>query len=71
MQSPFRASSATKDRSLQLAIQRKPVRVTITISHSLHQSLMDASDYQGRSLSNLSAYLLEMAMATLPNLPRG
>jgi hypothetical protein len=42
-------------------LQRKPVRISITISHALHQSLMECSDNQGRSLSNLAAYLLETA----------
>ena len=38
---------------------RKPQRITITISWSLYQSLLDASDEQGRSLSNIAAYWLE------------
>jgi len=42
-------------------LQRKPVRISITISYALHQSLMECSDNQGRSLSNLAAYLLETA----------
>ena len=38
---------------------RKPQRITITVSWSLYQSLLDASDEQGRSLSNIAAYWLE------------
>jgi hypothetical protein len=45
------------------AMQRKPVRISITISHALHNALLRVSDEQGRSLSNLAAYLLETANA--------
>ena len=38
---------------------RKPQRITITVSWSLYQSLLDTSDEQGRSLSNIAAYWLE------------
>ena len=48
------------------ALQRKPVRISITISHALHQALLNISDDQGRSLSNLAAYLLETGNAAHP-----
>lgn len=38
---------------------RKPQRITITVSWALYQSLIDTSDEQGRSLSNIAAYWLE------------
>jgi hypothetical protein len=38
---------------------RKPQRITITVSHSVHQALMGESLYQGRSLSNLASFWLE------------
>jgi hypothetical protein len=38
---------------------RKPQRVTITISWRTYQQLLDRSDNEGRSLSNLAAHLLE------------
>jgi hypothetical protein len=41
---------------------RKPVRITITVPHSTHSALEDRSDQEGRSLSNLAAYILENAM---------
>jgi CopG-like RHH_1 or ribbon-helix-helix domain, RHH_5 len=41
---------------------RKPVRITITVSHSTHLALADRSDEEGRSLSNLAAYILENAL---------
>lgn len=41
--------------------QRNPQRITVTISWQLHQRLMDRSDTEGRSLSNLAAHLLELS----------
>ena len=38
---------------------RKPQRITITLPWSLYQALLEASDAQGRSLSNMAAYWLE------------
>ena len=38
---------------------RKPQRITITVSWSVYQSLIETSDHQGRSLSNTAAYWLE------------
>lgn len=42
---------------------RSPQRVSITIPHCTYQLLLQLSDQQGRSLSNLAAYLLESALA--------
>lgn len=42
---------------------RCPVRVTITIPHHTHQELVSRCDEEGRSLSNLAAYLLESSLA--------
>ena len=47
--------------SLQASF-RKPVRITITVPHSTHSALADRSDQEGRSLSNLAAYILENAL---------
>lgn len=41
---------------------RKPQRITITVSHHLYELLLQCSDLQGRSISNLAAYLLENAL---------
>jgi hypothetical protein len=41
---------------------RKPVRITITVPYSTHLALEDRSDEEGRSLSNLAAYILENAL---------
>ena len=40
-------------------LTRKPQRISITIPYALYQALVQASDYQGRSLSNLASFLLE------------
>ena len=45
-------------------LQRRPVRVTATMPAALHEQLLQRSDVEGRSLSNLIAYLLESAMDT-------
>jgi hypothetical protein len=51
--------SSLKDRLFS-----KPVRVTITLPHSSYLALEEASSQQGRSMSNLAAYLLEGALRT-------
>ena len=53
--------SANPHPSLQASF-RKPVRITITVPHSTHSALADRSDQEGRSLSNLAAYILENAL---------
>jgi hypothetical protein len=40
-------------------LRRKPQRISITISQSTYELLVSRSDLEGRSLSNLAAYLLE------------
>jgi len=42
---------------------RAPKRITITVPYSTHERLLVRSDEQGRSLSNLAAYLLELALS--------
>ena len=38
---------------------RKPQRITITVSHYVHEALVEESLTQGRSLSNLASFWLE------------
>lgn len=38
---------------------RSPRRISITVSHATYERLVKRSDSEGRSLSNLAAYLLE------------
>jgi CopG-like RHH_1 or ribbon-helix-helix domain, RHH_5 len=44
----------------------RPVRVTITVPYNAYQALVERSNVQGRSLSNLAAYLLESALQSGP-----
>ena len=53
------ATSANSPLSGGSVLTRKPQRLTITVSWSVYQSLIDASDEQGRSISNMAAYWLE------------
>jgi hypothetical protein len=41
---------------------RHPRRITITMPHHVASSLQRRSDEEGRSLSNLAAYLLECSL---------
>ncbi len=50
-------------------MQRQPMRITITISHHLHGTLLDRSGNEGRSMSNLCAYLLEESLRNPVCLP--
>jgi|APCry1669189034_1035192.scaffolds.fasta_scaffold17576_2 hypothetical protein len=40
-------------------LQRQPRRVSITLSYQVHEALLTRSEEEGRSLSNLCAFLLE------------
>jgi hypothetical protein len=42
---------------------RKPMRISITLSYSTCQHLMRISGEQGRSVSNLAAFLIEGALS--------
>ena len=46
-------------------LQRAPHRISFTIPDSVLQRLVDCSTEQGRSLSNLCAYLVEQALDRL------
>ena len=45
-------------------LHRKPQRISITLSYSIYCELIRVSDLQGRSLSNLAAFLLEQSVRT-------
>jgi hypothetical protein len=47
-------------------LQRKPVRVSITISAGLFETLVSRATEEGRSLSNLCAFLLERSAQNDP-----
>jgi len=48
---------------------RAPRRITITVPYVAHQRLLQRSEREGRSLSNLMAFLLESAVADEPGFP--
>jgi len=43
-------------------MQRQPRRISITLSYQVHEALLSRSEEEGRSLSNLCAFLLEEAL---------
>jgi hypothetical protein len=45
---------------------RKPQRVTITVPYRVYAALLQESDCQGRSLSNLASVWLEQQMLNTP-----
>ena len=45
------------------AAMRKPQRLTATVPHRVFEELVELSAEEGRSLSNLAAYLLELALS--------
>lgn len=56
-------TNRTAAASVKLAaLQRKPQRVTITMSAALFERLQARAMVEGRSLSNLCAYLLESSV---------
>ncbi|TCD57021.1 ribbon-helix-helix domain-containing protein [Synechococcus sp. BS55D] len=43
---------------------KTPQRITITIAYTVYEQLIERSSTQGRSISNLAAYLLEQALSS-------
>lgn len=50
--------------TLSAPLFRKPRRITITVPHRTFCVMQERSDHEGRSLSNLAAYLLELSLAS-------
>jgi hypothetical protein len=55
------------DSEKLLASQRKSKRITITIPHSVYTFIVEHSFYQGRSISNLVAYMVESQVDRIRN----
>ena len=55
--------SNSANSSAQQRANRAPKRITITIPFSTFQALEHRSTEEGRSISNLAAYLLERGLA--------
>lgn len=60
MQTPLSPRRSTTIDRLS-ALQRKPRRISLTLNQATYERLQAMSDDQGRSLSNLCAYVLEAA----------
>jgi hypothetical protein len=54
----LRASASAAD-----LMRRTPQRLTATVSWDLNQRLIERATYEGRSVSNLIAHLLETAIS--------
>jgi hypothetical protein len=50
------------NESLQV-LQRHPRRISLTLNQAVHEALLIRSKKEGRSVSNLCAFLLEHALA--------
>ena len=44
---------------------KRPKRITITVNHSLYTKLLERSSSEGRSISNLASYLLQLDLEGL------
>jgi hypothetical protein len=53
-----------------LMLQRQPRRITITLSYNVHEALLDRSEEEGRSVSNLCAFLLEESLRHSQGMPK-
>ena len=59
----YRAAQAAHPPKIA-PMNRSPRRVTITVPYALYSELLARSDQQGRSLSNLAAFLIESAISS-------
>jgi hypothetical protein len=48
--------------SLLNNLQKAPKRITVTVPFSILHELIERSCYEGRSISNLAAFLLEQGL---------
>ena len=46
---------------------RSPQRISITLPYATYQKLLAQSDHEGRSLSNLAAFILELGLKQVQN----
>jgi hypothetical protein len=70
----FAMSSAVATDAIVRPAFRSPRRVTITLPYATYQDLQARADDEGRSLSNLAAFLLESSLQVKsepPSVPAG
>ena len=60
---PMKSEYGQVAHSSMNAIFKTPKRISITIPNEIHRLLLERSDLEGRSLSNLAAYLLESSIS--------
>jgi hypothetical protein len=64
---PLAANANSQAKSMEF---KSPKRISITIPSSTYEMLLAASEEQGRSVSNLAAYLLESSLKNKAQTPR-
>ncbi|MFM8276051.1 MAG: ribbon-helix-helix domain-containing protein [Cyanobium sp.] len=52
----------SRDMDGKLSAFRAPRRITITIPNGVYEALISRSNQEGRSLSNLAAFLIEKTL---------
>lgn len=57
------STSKTNPFSMGATAFRSPKRISITVPYGAYRRLLDRSDQEGRSLSNLAAFLLETVLS--------
>ena len=55
------------DNEKRSLLFRTSRRISITIPHSIAKNLEERADFEGRSISNLAAYLLEHSLSEIKN----
>lgn len=58
----YRAKMTPYEVSKRNLLSRSPKRITITIPHSTFEAIVQRSNEEGRSLSNLAAFILEQGI---------
>lgn len=58
----YRAKMTTYEVGKKNLLSRSPKRITITIPHSTFEAIVQRSNEEGRSLSNLAAFILEQGI---------
>jgi len=58
----YRAKMPPYEVSKKNLLSRSPKRITITIPHSTFEAIVQRSNEEGRSLSNLAAFILEQGI---------
>jgi hypothetical protein len=54
---------ASQQQNQLVSLQKAPKRITITVPFAILEELINRSGYEGRSISNLAAFLLEQGLS--------